>query len=110
MHSTVRKANQIKQEEKFGSLDCDHSFLVISHGKIKNLAVFARRILVTGTKQLRSKIFLPVLYANHFILIWFCKRSCHITVFDSTERQSHSIVSVIEVLLSIFLPVLMIGI
>ena len=77
MHSTVRKANQIKQEEKFGSLDCDHSSLVISHGKIKNLAVFARRILVTGTKQLCSNIFLLVLYANHFILIWFCKISCH---------------------------------
>ena len=59
IHSTVRKANQIKQEEKFGLLDCDQISMIISHGKIKKLAVFAQRILVVGTKQLRSNIFLP---------------------------------------------------
>ena len=58
--------------------------------------MFAQRILVMGSKQLLSNIFLPVLYANHFILIWFCQKSCHITVFDFIERQSHSIVSVID--------------
>ena len=81
---------------------------MISQGKIKYLAEFAQRILVTEIKQLLSNIFLPVLYANHSILIWFCKKSCYITVFDSIERQFHLIVSLIDGPLVHVLKVLMI--
>ena len=58
IHSTIKKANQINQEKEFGSLDCDHGSLVISQGKIQNVAVFAQGILVQSNLGFRTQFVL----------------------------------------------------
>ena len=98
----VHKANQKKNLDYFENLDCDHSSILINCKPIKNKHIFARQILNSKSNELRTNILVPVLSNKHFLLLWFCRSTNCLTLFDSMKGNFNENFSYLRIFVEFF--------
>ena len=70
----VKLGNRRKGCTEFGRLDCDNVVSNIKQKKSKTYLLLVK-IVVSESECLHAHIFILVLIDNHYILLWFNKRS-----------------------------------
>ena len=83
----VKKANVDSKAEKFGSLDCNDFKAIIEKNSVKDNSLLCSKILDSDKKRLRPNAFIPLLLKNHFMLLWYCRKSNCLTLVDSTHQN-----------------------
>ena len=77
----------------FGSLDCDDSTCILQN-KIKNKAIFNNRLTIKKTQNIRPHILAPILFENHFLLLWYSNINHTLFLINSLRKDSSSVVEI----------------
>ena len=70
----VAKSNKAVGSKEFGFLEIDNTLSIIEERTIENLKTFTATICVSQTLTLRNHVFFPLLFDNHYFLIWLDKK------------------------------------
>ena len=77
----------------FGSLDCDDSTCILQN-KIKNKTIFNNRLMIKKTQNMRQHILAPILFENHFLLLWYSNINHTLFLINSLQKDSSSVVEI----------------
>ena len=103
--NAVRENNEEIGFVKFGFLCCDNTWLLLNN-RITNFNEAILFGLVTGTTEkstLRENLLFPLLWQNHFVLIWFNRESKQIKLLNSLKQDDNFLLSKIKSTLIKFL-------
>ena len=89
----TKQFNIENNEQMFGSLDCDDSTCILQN-KIKNKAIFNNRLMIKKTQNIRPHILAPILFENHFLLLWYSNINHTLFLINSLRKDSSSVAEI----------------